>query len=302
MTLLSPIGSAEWNCKKHNHFRLNPLANLKLMNIARKSVGLGELSGSDGKSHTEHVKYVESVFAVAHGVALYNISGVPMSYVRIYKAANNDILENLNNIHYQAIRHKVLRYMYGNVATSEDGLRYWVQSVWHRYSVPSFTFVREPLSHFSSGFREYLSRCPGDVPGASPIITKHFVRTAILGILTNNVSQCGNEAYSMAHVFPMSGVLRPYLNIHFIGHLEKFAEDWKGVENMYNISLPLNTSLGSHESSHDVHGVNAAVRDLFDSEPGFLQAVCALLYYDFECFEYILPESCQHLKKEDWMT
>jgi hypothetical protein len=96
-------------------------------------------------------------------------------------------------------------------------------------------------------------------------------------------------------------VLRPYLNLHFVGRLENFDADWKAVELMYNVKLPFNHSLGAHQSSVDAHGVTAAVKDLFATEPEFLLAVCALLYYDFHCFEYALPSGCEVLRRQEWM-
>ena len=103
------------------------------------------------------------------------------------------------------------------------------------------------------------------------------------------------------HFYPMSGVLRPHLNIKFVGKLERFEDDWNEVEKLYNISLPFDQSKGRHDSSSDVHGVNNAINHLFETEPSYLYAVCALLYYDYKCFDYELPKHCQALNSMDWM-
>ena len=93
----------------------------------------------------------------------------------------------------------------------------------------------------------------------------------------------------------MSGVLRPGYNIGYLGKLESFDEDWKTINKLYKIDVPINRSLGWHESSDDPNGVKAAFKDLFKRDVRYKKALCHLLYVDYVCFNYDLPPECAEL-------
>lgn len=278
-----------FSCRQLDAFKSSKGNLRRLFAIAQEFVGLHE--------NIDDVPLFK-FFEQTHGISVHNISNTPMAYVRVYKGGNNMIRDNLRaheGDHLQSFK----SFMYGDVAMDEKSLYKWTHDIWHRKNVQMFTFVRNPLLHFASGLREYSLRCPGDLPKGHTTFGRNFVKTTIRAILTNTLSECGRG--QLTHVFPMTGVLRPYMNIRLVGRLERFQDDWARVEQMYGLpvgSVPMNMSLGQHpDSSHDSHAINIAVDHLFASEPVYLQALCALLYYDFVCFNYSLPDVCADAKE-----
>ena len=105
---------------------------------------------------------------------------------------------------------------------------------------------------------------------------------------------------SLLHVFTMTGVLLPHLNISVVGKLENFIPAWNDISESYGFHgpdnlWPWNKSLGSHDSSRDQYGINQLFSTLF-KDKRYIRLFCRLLYVDFVCFNYSLPVECSDMK------
>ena len=142
----------------------------------------------------------------------------------------------------------------------------------------SFTFVREPLSHFLSGFTEYAFRAWKGLTEIDTTFAKATLMT-ILGGRKPNVT--GGSA--LRHVYPMSGVLSAGWRFDWVGVLEHADSAWEELANFSRSELVQNTkldsSLGAHPTSSDPQGARAAMVAVLRREPelrGRLCAVCCL--------------------------
>jgi len=149
----------------------------------------------------------------------------------------------------------------------------------------SFTFVREPLSHFLSGFTEYAFRAWKGLTEIDTTFAKATLMT-ILGGRKPNVT----GGSSLFHVYPMSGVLSAGWRFDWVGVLEHADSAWEELANFSRSELVRNTkldsSLGAHPTSSDPQGARAAMVAVLRREPELRGRLCSLLLADFACFGY----------------
>jgi hypothetical protein len=136
------------------------------------------------------------------GVALFNISGNPITYVRIWKSGNNNIDENMCRIEFIS-KSKYKNDTFGTTPLS----KYWFrlknqrQEYYDRLSLfesnkrLSFTFVRDPFSRFKSGLREIIYRS-----GLASSLTIKSLKEFLNKFFCLN----SDDMPQLAHIYPQS--------------------------------------------------------------------------------------------------
>ena len=205
-------------------------------------------------------------------------------YANIWKAGNN------------AIRHSLMTELARNLMLNRKHLlvgkaKYKELEELRRTSfcargAVSFTFVREPLSHFLSGFTEYAYRA---WEGLTKIDTT-FAKATLMTILGGRKPNVTGGGSSLFHIYPMSGVLSAGWRFDWVGVLEHADSAWEELANFSRSELVRNTkldsSLGAHPTSSDPQGARAAMVAVLRREPELRGRLCSLLLADFACFGY----------------
>ena len=194
----------------------------------------------------------------------------------------------------------------------------------------AFTFVREPLSRFLSGYARRMRcacvahacwlRCShccmlalaagryGEISYRSvffPNAAEHLARGAAVthvhlphgsparfaAFLRDLVA--GAPVFEAEHVYAAAGALG--MGLDFIGRLERFDADWARLSALLVLppdARPFNRTAGAHDSSRDPTGDRAAAAAYLRDTPDAQAAVCLLLLPDFACLGYALPPAC----------
>jgi hypothetical protein len=175
--------------------------------------------------------------------------------------------------------------------------------------IPVFTFVRDPMTRFMSGFseavfREFWFKRKQHSLQLNVSDAKSYLTTFL---------NYEHPIAGLEHVQPMAGAFF-HFRIDILGRLESFREDWASkVQAAYNLSsTTLNEEVGQHATSQnhprsresksleelDPHNARRALAQLFEQEVAFLRAVCHLILVDYVCLPmYALPLECQHLNR-----
>lgn len=260
---------------------------------ARKELGISESLPSD------LMKLARRFYSISFGALTISNDGKPLTYVMIWKCANDAIRKNLMSFedsrpvrNPKRVSQKVL-----SKRESKSSVEYKKKlSAQFGLDKPpkAFTFAREPISHFISGLSEYYWR-----NYKQSVISTEELKAKLDGMfaftqLNERRDSIMNkwQKYILWHFFAMSGILKPQFNIGYLGKLESFEEDWQIVNNLYGTDIKINHSLGWHESSDDPNGVKAAFKDLFKRDIRYKRALCQLLLMDYVCFNYKLPLGC----------
>ena len=198
-------------------------------------------------------------------VAWVGEGGRCLKYHTVYKGAND------------AIRLTLLE------AGSRGGGLKWFGRLPPRVSEPqrctstlSFTFVREPLGHFVSGFAEMCYRASPTVP-IGRAFARAFVQALLDGHAGVRVPLAGEAActgadcsygelrqdfsHPMNHLLPMASILGPLCTLHgigpaapqLVGRLEASQQDWEaimlrsGIPSLRHSVLLANTSCATDD-------------------------------------------------------
>lgn len=238
-----------------------------------------------------------------------------MVYMHVWKAAGYSVMENL----------KAIGSNYEVVDSFEDDFNWCeninLDSMKHR---TVFTFVREPLGRFISGYAEidriylgpryeFFHQAEEGTMKRAQLFAERFFQD---GLIFNG------------HVKPQSEYFAPFsqscrLPINFVGKIENLAEDWKNLlesQSCITAKIPYNNSLGQHptdekerkavtdmlESAANNDTAQFLVRDrdnmtassnhlqnvLLKKDFAFLRAFCWISLPDYVMFEYDLPKHC----------
>lgn len=242
-------------------------------------------------------------------------SPIPFTYLQVWKSANNFINENL------------LAKCRARVAAGKSSFTYdegknhdqcKTNSTPVQTSITEFTFVRDPLSHFISGYTEaaqftYQGCCTGkfvgtDKCGVWPLTVPkrrgkcptaqeqggmELAKEFLLGFLSADVNLI--ESPRHAQIYPehfslQAGILQRFHpgQAQFVGRLESLERDWNSLAGMLHLPMyeTLDQSIGTHSSSKDLLGRRAALRRVLKAEPLLKHALQYLLELDYECFGY----------------
>ena len=189
------------------------------------------------------------VYMLHRGTCRAAVNGTELVYVRIYKSANNDICANLHALPRDATRPR------GRIV---------------------FTFVREPLEHFESGYSEIVQRSGHQRydkeyrdPSTLYTFTRYahtnqekafaFVRDLLGGRLRRSLPA---PSVTDVHVFPQVAAISRALDarrgppeprltsnhlaehtsilpaVHFVGRLEQLHHDWAALGRRVRGGLP----------------------------------------------------------------
>jgi len=238
-----------------------------------------------------------------------------MVYMHVWKAAGYSVMENLKSI---SSAYKV-------VDSFEDDFN-WCENI-NLESMKQrtvFTFVREPLGRFISGYAEidriyqgpryeFFHQANEGSMKRAQLFAERFFQD---GLIFNG------------HVKPQSEYFAPFsptcqLPINFVGKIENLAEDWKQLlesRSCIKANIPFNNSLGQHPTDEkerkamtdmleSVNNAKFLVKDrnrdnmtksskvhlrnvLLKQDFAFLRAFCWISLPDYVMFEYDLPKQC----------
>ena len=177
-----------------------------------------------------------------------------------------------------------------------------------------FTFVRDPLARFVSGYSEIMYRSE-DIPTPdNHYDTYHehvppytFVdygyasqdraRAFINDLLSGVNSGTDRHVYAQVGALRHCGVKKDssyFPPLGFVGALESFETDWNTLGELGGFSnLPYDYSIGMHATSTST--ARDAMSALLAHDMRYLRALCFLLAPDFACLGYALPQNCTDL-------
>ena len=254
-------------------------------------------------------------FAFAN-VTVGNTSAV-VAYLRIYKSGNNDIREGLWAAAGPLFGKERGRKYVDQSRDMSDSIYHFL-SVWlprYRRAFPGqplrmFTLVREPMSHFNSGLREFIFRVfrhsergQGDKADAHTrrkmasqgMFSEQQVRVLLTAMINGtalyNHADVSNAVY---HAFPQVARMFSTGETLLIGRLESYADSITDIGRHFGLSSFFNvqTARGAHLSSQDPDGVGAALNALLVKDPRYQRSLCWLLLPDYACLGYTLPPQC----------
>jgi hypothetical protein len=159
-----------------------------------------------------------------------------------------------------------------------------------------WSFVREPIRAFVSGFLEVMCR-ENVVPKAlkprqgksfNNMVTQSMNGTARLEQFVEDIENNRLMGREFVHAWPQAHRIDVKLcsgRIGFIGKLETFDESMAGL--FRNVKhLPTRNTAGGECKSHLMSTLDYA------SFPTLIRRICTIVAIDFKCFDYKLPEYC----------
>lgn len=163
-------------------------------------------------------------------------------------------------------------------------------------NIVSFSFVREPVSHFVSGYGEYVYRTylKHDIVVPDYDLPEVFVQNQF------NIEERHLNWKNLRHVSLMSTVLRPFREprrnggmqnspLTHIGHLSRAGDDWVNIFHpldKFDPPLLLSKTVGQHVSSNDPHGLKTRLNHVLATNHSLRRALCYFLERDYFCFNY----------------
>ena len=252
-----------------------------------------------GGSNTGLATFVRNFYAHPFGptAVLAGADGKCLVYRHIWKVAGTSVLAALQRAASHNHRGRApLKYIPTTNATSRafhcPSGRFW------------FTFVREPISHFLSGYEEYLMRTkarerwvnasdflPALLDGEPRLFRQDLVEPQKFGV-NDPLSHAYPQSYSI-HLFrALAGG-----DAYFIGRLDHLARDWAEVVQCAHSLAPalasnLSSALGTEQAvSRSCHGKcslnvyaraqRAALAERLSRNPHWRAAASILLGEDF---------------------
>lgn len=212
-------------------------------------------------------------------------------YIRVYKCGNNQIALNLQQ------DHNAMRIHPENITRLQDKC--------------AFTFVRDPVSRFSSGYNEIEFRMTerkdafntffekkkreGDeiLFHSFPVGSQARVHVFFHELLEGKLI----DLPDVSHLDPMVIFLKNlYVDLpplQYVGLVDTLDEDYEEAQKTCGFKniTPLDHALGQHPTSADPLGAYDASKQFF-SHPSSIKALCEMYATDYQCFGLPLPAEC----------
>ena len=232
------------------------------------------------------------------------------AYLRIFKAANNQILSAAN-----FFQGKEGRYVF------ENQIRNLIARGDLNMDACIVTAIRDPVERFLSGYNEMeyrlvsypkrLKRLDASTPFS--FLRKERgtrFRQFLIDIISDVSTQRGYDALEFGHVWSMSGILHhlnrqglrltSYLpSLHNLTHKwpEFLASTCKGLPGSIKEPMPLE---GQHESSSDPYGFYADAKHAWAEQEDIARALCAMNLMDYACYDKLaVPPICQEVFSDE---
>lgn len=256
---------------------------------------------------------------------------VSLFYATIWKSGSQGINLNLLGLHRRKKKHGAKNPGFNNQQQVTEFQFSGIEPQYRKEN-PSFmeifTFIRDPLSHFTSAMAETFLRTKDakkygikqnyTVEDINSFPMEVYLRTLIEAIQPRHqFAPHRNKSipvmFQFQHLAHVSNTFFVF-NITDVMHLENFKEDWEYIRRKYGISEEFNYKLGQHPESSVSHPllaqekkstaiassvddglrVHSRLNEVFKTQPEYLRGVCRILLIDYVCFpEYALPVECQ---------
>ena len=213
----------------------------------------------------------------------------PFVFVRNWKCASNGVICNLKAAGWKFQKadsqRKVAaapRHLVGPSAAHLRARGFW------------FSFVREPLPRFISGYGEYMHR---EFRHALPQNTAGTALSFLRELLSGKVHTQPDQMGAVQHLYSVLGQLQVHGPLDWIGRLESFEADWSRAAELSNCTLPAwDPTCGAHPKTDRASGFppRVAMQQLVEGSLAARAALnCAVLLPDYLCLGYhIEPNAC----------
>ena len=177
-------------------------------------------------------------------------------------------------------------------------------------SNPIFTFVRDPIQRFMSGFTETIYKHHQKYKIFNPDGSEFKINETIAKNYLIELLNFRPSLFDIEHIYPMVGAFT-HFNIEVVGSVENMKHDWENkIKPLYNINATYAIKVGQHETSadhpmtilkkaeasKDPNNARAVIKAILSKETKFSRAFCHLLLIDYICLpKYILPSKCMFL-------
>ncbi|KAL3910230.1 MAG: hypothetical protein SGPRY_009135 [Prymnesium sp.] len=200
----------------------------------------------------------------------------------------------------------------------------------------TFTFVRDPISHFIAAYGEIANRaltfnnyiyngsCKAcytfvDQFNSPSAAARAFLRDMLNGCLPSPCCLASSQEWYGAdvHILPQVAFISHQKNkgaspLGFIGKMENLLSEWESIRDIVPGWPPFNSSLkfmqgasfcDTHMKTCESPGLvhRRAMQDLLTRDRQALLAVCRMMLMDFGCLDtlYHLPNGCQEIDPDE---
>jgi hypothetical protein len=247
-------------------------------------------------------------------------------YLKIWKCGNNQVtgmqLKLWKNTNGTYINHVSMAH-----ALSEEPL-FRNRKYTREGKLCIFTVIRDPISHFLSGYNEVEFRMingveyvqsydKNGVPYLAPYTQISYTESAesrmerfsqfVKDVLSEDIVFMTNYVYT--HFMPMSRIL-PVLNYYnqsltgYLPSLTNLTQTWpvfmtQTCPEMPPLEkIPDMKVMGQHESSQDELGLYRASKDVWEAKGPIARALCIMHAFDYACWDDLpdgIPEFCKEV-------
>lgn len=217
-------------------------------------------------------------------VYVYNPKAAHSSVLEMFKAASRSHVHEHVSIPYGTPGHSKLN-----------------RTVPPNYTI--FTFIREPIGDFISGYAETVSRVT-TLGGARSKRSAATSYTSVDCHLSNSnatrfaaflhdLLACRQMGYDTYHIWPQvvkMDILSEFRMFDFIGRVESLQEDWAAL--MHRLGRSPRPMVTKNAAGHNVDSCGKVIAVPLEARQAALPLICDLLQADYECLGYPLPNGC----------